>query len=67
MNPTPEEIEKARLEFRMRDTVNQLYLLATLISDHETAERFNSEATTPLFKLRRRFEMRSGRTIKVPR
>lgn len=62
-----EEIRKAELEFLCRDVVNKLHLLAKLIPDQTAASHFNAQATAPLMELRRRFEMNSGRVIKVGR
>lgn len=64
---TPEEIRKAEIEFRMRDVVNNLYLLAKLIPDQPTAADFNAKASAPLSELRRRFQMASGKVVRLPR
>lgn len=60
-----EEIRKAELEFLQRDVVNKLHLLSKIIPDQATAAQFNAQASAPLMTLRRRFEMASGRVIKV--
>lgn len=65
MSPTAEDIRQAELTFLLRDITNKLYLAATLIPDRDTAVRFNSEASAPLFRLRKRFDMPSGKVIKV--
>lgn len=64
---TPEDLRKAELEFYQRDAVNKLYLLAEMIPDQSTAALFVAQASAPLARLNRRFQMNGGKVVKVAR